>query len=876
MELQQRHHVYLDYKGYQIEPRSYRVSPAPLMGTKFTTGRSAYSDLDFWQIGAMTDFSKGINQKYMVDPSMTFQSVGLYPAKPGEVLLERDTETFSGLPAGAGVITAHYRRLNELYLGDADGNIMKSSNGSSFTIVHTAADKIFGFYEISGRFFATTGTGRIYVNENPDTADTWTLKAVSTQFPLPDYDQDPSNSTKIYGSNNVAAETFKVPMGGETFEVLKVKLKKIGSPSGDIMFKIHEEDLENVGQPGTQVPGALFNISASSVGSTWTWADDSVPEFDLRAGVIYYLKATATGADSSNYYEWGYEEGSTGTYGSGNGKTYDGTDWTDKPYRSYYFELRRETIDNLYYVMVESDYAFGWFGDGIRRSVDGYNWSPEPPDPLWVMPSGEGKPLNAVAIPKSFISGSERGLWAFVGGSSGINLWDFPDYTNSNNFRGLEKWGHFAIFSVEDQGIYYTDGSQVIPTTMVYLGEGFAFKSCKHIYSSGWDVYALVSDNGTDWYLARTNMNYNSQPKYWWIVKKLKSEPARIVGWDDETVFVFYEDKSAESFNKISGPYVEDGYLTTSWLDENMMKILKMYNNINAMFSEFPGDGTAANSTSATLSYLIDRQANYIDSETFYGTPEKVETIYELPNPTLGNRMRIKLALGRPASDDSVSPIVTDLAWKYILQKPREDVLAKRNFTFTVLAEDHLEDNLRDYNAPGTGSPVDRPDIMSWLWDTSAKKEVLNYIGADNKSEIGLQVDSEDLTHPLFATIDRTNYTINITVHSDDEEFTGSANIGGGINDYSYKNKSLDTVAAELNSLHTNMTFSVHRDQDGERTANDLEPVKNRQIAEDDNTYLMVGSDVHAVIMGTNSPSQSKIELDGRGSDRLQVTLREA
>ncbi len=47
MQLQQRYHVYLDYKGYQIEERSYRASPSPLMGTKFTTGRSAYSDLDF-------------------------------------------------------------------------------------------------------------------------------------------------------------------------------------------------------------------------------------------------------------------------------------------------------------------------------------------------------------------------------------------------------------------------------------------------------------------------------------------------------------------------------------------------------------------------------------------------------------------------------------------------------------------------------------------------------------------------------------------------------------------------------------------------------------------------------------------------------------
>lgn len=876
MELQSKFNIYLDYKGYQIEPRSYRASPSPLMGTKFTTGRSAYSDLDFWQIGAMTDFSKGINQKYMVDPSMTFQSVGLYVGKPGELTLERDTETFTGLPAGVGKITAHYRRLNELYLGDDIGHIMKSDDGNTFTTVHTITDtdkKVYGFYEIAGVFFATTGPGNIYSNENPDTSDTWTKEAVSTQFPLPAYDQTPGFDGQIYGTIK-AAETFKVAMGGDTFETLLVKLKKTGSPSGSIVFTIHEEDIDEVGTPGVQVPGGSFSISAASVGTSYAWEEVDITQFDLRGGVKYYLVATASSADSSNYFQWGYEEGSKGTYESGNGKTFDGTDWTDKPWRSYYFELRRLTIQDLYYVMVESDYAFGWFGDGIRRSIDGYNWIPEPPDPLWVMPSGEGIPLNAVAIPKSFISGSQRGLWAFVGGSSGLNLWSFPDYTNPDNFRGLEKWGQFAVFSVEDQGLYYTDGSQVIPTTMNYLGEGFTFKSCKHIHSNGWDMYALISDNGTDWYLARCNMNYNSQPKYWWIVKKLDKEPARIVGWDDDKVFVFYEDGTAESFDKINGPYVSEGYMTTSWVDENMIKIMKMYNNINAVYSTFPGDGTSANSTYSKLSYLKDRQYNYIDSETYYGTPEKVETTFSLPNPTLGNRIRIKLTLGTP--DTTMAPIVTDLTWRYILQKPREDVLAKKNFTFTLIAEDNIEDYTGDFQVPGQETPVKRSEILDWLWETSAKKEVLNFIGADNISQIGLKVDATSSSEWAHISVDRTNYTINIWIENDNNAFTGSANIGGGIVDYVYKGKTITEVANELNALYPTLTFAVHQDQDPLRSAEDLEPFEDRVVSIDNNMYMMVGTDVHAVIMGTNSPSQSKLELDGRGSDRLQLALREA
>ena len=60
----------------------------------------------------------------MVDPSMSSYSEGLYLAKPGELTLERDTETFSGLPGGIGKVTAHYKRLSEIYIGDDLGNIM--------------------------------------------------------------------------------------------------------------------------------------------------------------------------------------------------------------------------------------------------------------------------------------------------------------------------------------------------------------------------------------------------------------------------------------------------------------------------------------------------------------------------------------------------------------------------------------------------------------------------------------------------------------------------------------------------------------------------------------------------------------------------------
>jgi hypothetical protein len=39
--------------------------------------------------------------------------------------------------------------------------------------------------------------------------------------------------------------------------------------------------------------------------------------------------------------------------------------------------------------------------------------------------------------------------------------------------------------------------------------------------------------------------------------------------------------------------------------------------------------------------------------------------------------------------------------------------------------------------------------------------------------------------------------------------------------------------------------------------------------------FLTVGSDVTTVLV-VSSPAQQKMELDGRGSDRLYITLREA
>ena len=847
MQLQSKFNLYLDYKGYQVEEKTYRVVPSPLMGTKFTTGRSAYASLDFWQIGAVTDFSKGMNQKFMIDPSMCYYSIGLDLSRPGEFKLERDTVDFDGLPEEAGNITAHYRTLTKLYLGDDEGNIMSSSDGVTFALEKATGEaKIFGFYNIVDKLFATSGPGFIWADKDQD--GTWVKTALSTEFPLEAYDEDTTDFYSVYDTT-LAAQTFKVPMGGSTFHTLKLKLKKLGTPGNDLTVTIHEEDLDNKGEPLDAVI-ATFTFAKASVTTSYVWMDDTISVFDLKANKTYFIKATSAGGGASNCWKWMVAKGSLSTYDFGNAKTYDGSEWTDLENEDMYFSLTRNTINKMYYPMVESDYGFGWFDDGIRRTTDGYNWVPEPPDPLWVMPTGEGIPLNAVVIPRGFISGSKRGLWSFVGGSSGYNIWSFPDYVDANNFKGMDKWSHYCIFSVENQGLYYTEGSQVLPTTMNYLEEGFTFANCACIFVSGWDAYACVSDNGSDWYLIRSNLNYSSQPKYWWIVKKLDKTPVHMAGWNPQKIYIFYDDDTAESFSKTSGDYVESGYMYTSIIDEELVKIQKLYNNLSLIYDAFPTD------TTSYIGYRLGSTGSFTGG-SFAGDGDTTESVFNLANPTLGNKIQIKAQIDNTEGHRDITPIVTDVTWKYILESPVEDTTTKRTFNFTLKLEDWLEQDTGDVHEEDVDAPRDREALVDALWASSAKKKVLNFIGADNTSEVGLEIEYTGAETSCVLTIDRTNYTISTSADS---------------NTYDYEDKTITEVAAEINGW-TGYTCTVHADQEADRTAHDLEPRNDLQIK--GGAYVMVGSDIHAVIM-VSSPVQNKQAIDGRGSDRAAITLREA
>ena len=1021
MEQTSKYNIFLDYKGYMIEPASYRATPAPLLGSKFSTGRPSYAELDFWQIGGLTDFSHGMNQKFMVDPARYFNSVGIDVSKPGEFKLEKDLQLYT-MPATIGNVTAHYKTLSKLYLGDDNGKIWSTSSGASFDFeVDTTENKIYSFYECEKKLFACTGPDNVWVNTDPTNSTTWTKTANAIKIDglyKPDESYTPSEFKSIYSTLYVAQQ-IKPTMSAETFSKLRIYLKKEGSPPNSLYIKIYPESTLTPGTPDLEEdPVAAYELtSVSSTAGYQEYSPDSSP-FTLNAKVNYFVVANTAEGDANNCYKWYYAPGPRAQYSGGGeleidllqvtnatpvsggykseeiaasadiniqvaqkivpsitsdryyslsifagrtlsptsylyvtiesdnaGKpsgnvlmtyTYEPTSmdnsfrWIEKKstatytltagttywirakcttapvtgncynwakdddYPSYYegnavttadggttwvtqaydftfklktnpewdsneFEnmlmsIKSDTITDLYFVHNESDTLFGWFDDGVRQSTDGFNWLPEPPDPLWVMPSGESQTLNAISIPRGFLSGSQRGLWMFGGGGSGWNIWKFPDYTSADNFKGMAGWSAYGVFSVEEQGLYFTEGSNVYPTNMTYLEEGFTIKSCSSIYSSGTDMYAAISNDGSTWYLARCNMNFTPKPMYWWIVKQLSKVPVHIAGWDEQRIFVFYSDNTAEYFDKTSNYYVTTGYIETPWLDEGVMKLQKMYKNLSVMYDAFP------TGTGATIGYRTGVSGGYITSSAFAGDGTTEESVYELPNPTLSNRIMAKYTINGKPGDRTVTPVVTDLTWKFILQTPSENTTTDKSYSFMVIAEDWIEQNTGEIYELDREMPRDRKEILSDLWNTSAKKQLLNYIDVDNVSELGMTIEYVGSGDSCILTIDRTNYTISTAVD-------GVADAS-----YDYKNKTIAEVAAYFDGLG-NYTCTVHADQVETRSAHDMEPRNDLQIK--GTAYIMVGTQVGVVIM-LSSPSQITRSIEGRGSSRVSVMLRDA
>lgn len=751
-----RYNIYIDYKGYQIDPASYRVFPAPLMGTKFATGRTAYSNLDFWQVGALTDFTHGLNQKFLVDPSQYYMSEGINVAKEGEMNLERDLEA-QAFPAAVGYVTARYRARDKLYLGTSTGKIIVTTNGTHFTTEQdTGTGKIYGFSELKGE-------------DQPE---------------------------KIIASKGAEASWCKIDSNWVTLAAVTT---------------------------GT----AAFTEGSTLVTLTGgTWNETVVGRRISLTNGNKYVIASRVNATKVLISEDFAEKSKSGVY-----------------------EI--EAVIDLYWTMVESNYAFGMFDDGIRQSTNGVTWIPYPPDPLWELPTSEGVALNAQPIQRGFLIGAERGLWCFIGGGSAVNLWMFPEFASANNFRGMDKFGIYGVVSVEGQGLFYTDGAGVFPTNLNWQEEPLSITSCKSILTSGWDMFALVSD-GTDWYLARCNMINENAPKYWWIVKKLSKEPEFLSTYSKNHVYIHYTDGTCKKYNKIDGPFQTTGYITTPLMDENMILLQKLYKALSFVCSRFPAK------TSIDLAFRLNDSGAYT-SKTVTADGSQLYGDFSLANPTKDNRIQIKCTLNTTRTD--LSPVVTDLCWKYILERPTEELTRKKAFSFTLLAEDELEKQDGDGEELGLSLPRTRSDILTDLWATRDKQEILNYVGADNEIHDAFVVRYKGAGASCIMKIDRTNEQITFTVDDVLDQTIDCTD------------KKVREIATEIDALG-DYAATIETGLEQEPDGKDLFPVEDSEIKGGGQVYY--GTDIHAVIFNPQAPGQFKIALEGRGSDRVQLSFREA
>ena len=154
-----RYHIWLDYKGYMIQTGSYSTGEAPLFGSKFSTGEPAYSALDFWQRSGSTDFHRGHNQKYHVDPAMFQESYGCeVQDEPGQITLVK-TPTAVTMPVGSDAeFTAKLVTLNYTYLGTVDGKIYKITHSTGAIVLAKdtgEASEITSFFEVANPTEAT-------------------------------------------------------------------------------------------------------------------------------------------------------------------------------------------------------------------------------------------------------------------------------------------------------------------------------------------------------------------------------------------------------------------------------------------------------------------------------------------------------------------------------------------------------------------------------------------------------------------------------------------------------------------------------------------------------------------------------------------------
>jgi len=874
MQIENRFHIQLDYKGYMIEPKTARVLPAPLMGSKFSTGRTSYSDFDFWQSDAMTNFSRGINQKFLSDTNAYWFSNGIDVSYPGEFKLEKDivTETSSVLTSAHGQVTATYRSSDRIYVGTSKGYVFyRLTNASEWVLISSITHDdhpVTCFFEVVDSN-AADYQKVLYVCKGDYKGwilidGTWEQVGPIIQW-APSLSRVEGVPVAVSGllHNRKIAQSI-ILNSSEKARRISVLYKTVGGFNGRVILRFHYSDMTTGGiAPSSIIKEYQITLPTAT---DWTWYHYNITNDDDRVVLSrcdkYFLEIEALDGNDTVYPEFACSVGRDSTYDGDvliemeNGAT------------EYSFAARGQQLafkiwsdlpDKVYYVSSQGHYAFGYVDNGIKTTSNGVLWSPDSTRGLWTLPAQQGRPLAMGRTAGGTIIGGESSLWKYVGSTSAMSLWDFPDYINANNFKGFCEWNNKIIFSVENQGIYMTDGTGTIHTNMQADREAFQFESCAGITTCGWQAFALVKrKNDSEWYLAKSTALYDQFFTYWWIVKGFGNKiPVGIISLNINDVIIFHSDGTIQKYS-YSGPYQDSGYIETSLIDAGLVKLDKLYKNIEAIFEEFE------EGTKCKLSIRNSLEGTYIDSNEFDGGSTE-SALFRLPNPTSGNRLQIKTTI-YSNSINTRTPVCTDIVWTYILQRSINERNVLKSVNMSIICENSLEDNLGDVEFETDPDARTRAGLVKDLWDTVEKRETLNYIGFENVSTPAFHISYAG-THIYTIKIDRTNYLFSI--------YEGSTLKYS----YNYQGATAANLIAELNEkIITGDTEKLYCTLVDPITETDsiegLEPVIDYYIKQD--TYLNLGTDVKAVIITNSSPNQIKMALDGRGSDRVMLSLREA
>jgi len=301
-----KYSVYLDGKGYMISPGSFSEGEAPLFGSKFATGEPAYGALDFWQRSGSTDFHRGHNQKFHVDPAMFQESYGLeLQDTPGEITLARVPETVT-VPEGSNAeFTAKLVTLNYTYLGTVDGKIYKITHSSGTVALERdtgEASPITDFFEFTNPDDTTKND--IYACIPATGKFTWRYDANASSWATTDITGLRSAAvwgTEIYGAFALNVKYTDDPRALANFDLTAFKL-----PGSDVRINRLRYGRERLwigtysrilGYDGGGAPWELYdfswarhehNFKSMEIGDNYLW-------FNIYNQGIFYTNGATIG-----------------------------------------------------------------------------------------------------------------------------------------------------------------------------------------------------------------------------------------------------------------------------------------------------------------------------------------------------------------------------------------------------------------------------------------------------------------------------------------------------------------------------------------------------------------------------------------------------